>query len=147
MKTLIPVFLALFITFSVNAQNYSRVEIDLSEVSLKTMASLGLPMDAGFIKEKNLFVGEFSEKELQRLEEHDLPYDVLISDLQEYYVSRNQGVSEEDIRQAAAVSDVPVPEGFNLGSMGGSLTYEEIFAERRLYVSAIPGVDHRKAAC
>lgn len=131
MKNVILSFLAILFAITIHAQQqtYSRVEVDLEKVSLKAMASLGLPLDAGFMKDKNHYVGEFSDKDLQKMEENGVPYHMLIADLQEYYVSRNETVSEEDIRQAAALSDVPVPEGFNLGSMGGFLTYEEVMAE------------------
>ena len=111
-------------------QIHSRVEIDISEVSLKTLGSYGIPADAGYIDRKaGTFIAELSQNDLQKLADQDVEYQVLIEDMQDFYVSRNQNVSDRDVREAASQSDVPVPDGFNLGSMGGFLTYDEILAE------------------
>ncbi len=132
MKNFLLAFLlaSLFITGYTQNESYSRVEIDMSEVSLKTLGSYGIPADAGYIDRKTgVFIAELSQSDIQKLAEQDVEYQVLIEDMQDFYVSRNQNVSGRDIREAASQSDVPVPDGFNLGSMGGFLTYEEILAE------------------
>lgn len=111
-------------------QIHSRVEIDISEVSLKTLGSYGIPADAGYINRKSgTFIAELSQNDLQKLADQNVEYQVLIEDMQDFYVSRNQNVSDRDVQEAASQSDVPVPDGFNLGSMGGFLTYDEILAE------------------
>ncbi len=132
MKNYLLTLLLTFFLLTGYTQNetYSRVEIDLTEISLEVLGSYGIPADAGYLDKKaGVYVAELSQHDIQKLAEHNVEYQVLIEDMQSYYVSRNQNISDRDIREAASQSDVPVPEGFNLGSMGGFLTYEEILAE------------------
>lgn len=131
MKNYLLTLLTLLLSLSLIAQQdvYKRVSIDLSRVSLDQLAKAGLPLDAGNLQSKDTFVGEFSNAELQRLSEKGIQYEVMIEDISSFYSSRSQQVTEAQIRQAAQQMDVPIPEGFNLGSMGGFLTYEEMLAE------------------
>lgn len=121
--------LALSIASLAQTEIYSRVEIPIEGVTLEKMAKLGLPLDAGYLKKGNTFVGEFSSSGLQKLEQANIPYKTLIDDVSKFYAERSKRVTKSEIRQMAGESDVPVPDGFNLGSMGGFLTYDELLAE------------------
>ena len=127
--------LTLLLIFTLSAlveaqvQTYSRIEVNIEEATLETMAESGLPMDAGYVKNKNKFIGEFSERNLEALDNAGVDYKVLIEDMSKFYTERNKEITDKQIRKAARQSDVPVPEGFNLGSMGGFLTYDELMAE------------------
>lgn len=131
MKNYLLILLAMVLSPGLFAQQdiYSRVSIDLNNVPLERMAKMGLPLDAGNLQSKDTFIGEFSSKDLQRLSDKNISFEVLIEDVASYYANRSQQVSGQQIREAARQMDVPIPEGFNLGSMGGFLTYEEMLAE------------------
>jgi len=131
MKNFILTIATVFAFLSLEAQQdiYSRIEVPLNDNTFQIMAESGLPLDAGYLKNKSTYVGEFSERSLKALDESGLDYTVLIEDMSKFYTERNKDISDKQIREAARQSDVPVPEGFNLGSMGGFLTYDELMAE------------------
>ncbi len=147
MKNYLLSFLILLLSLSLVAQQdvYKRVSIDLSQVSLEQLAKAGLPIDAGNLQSKDTFVGEFSSAELQRLSEKGIQYEVMIEDVSSFYASRSQQVTEAQIRQAAQQMDVPIPEGFNLGTMGGFLTYDEMLAELDTMLMDYPELISEKA--
>ncbi|MCF8230855.1 MAG: immune inhibitor A [Bacteroidales bacterium] len=131
MRNYLLTFIAVVTAVIIQAQpgTYSRVEVPIQENTIKNMAELGLPMDAGYLADKSTFIGEFSQRNLQKLDQAGIDYEILIEDVSEFYVERNKEVTREQIQQKAREMDVPVPEGFNLGSMGGFLTYDELLAE------------------
>lgn len=112
------------------AQRYSRVEIDLKKTSLEKISSLGIPIE-GKVKKYSTFITEISQYELEILEKNQIPYKILIEDVEQFYKERNvkQQVEEEKTTTCYPSIHYLTPNNFNQGSMGGFLTYQEILNE------------------
>ena len=121
---LLILFIITFFTSNIFAQTmqYSRVKIDLQKEEIIKLAELGLPIDDGVKYEKDYLVGEFSEKDIQKLNENNFQYEVLIQDMTAYYLEKIKN-------SGPIVRTEKTPDNFNLGSMGGNLTLSEMLAE------------------
>ncbi len=115
-------------------EKYAQVKIYTSENGLTELAGLGLAVDHGIHKKDAFFIGDFSESELIKIRAAGFTYEVLQDDLTNYYVERNKTTTGQkkqstELCEESTVRNYAVPEGFNYGSMGGYLTYNELLAE------------------
>ncbi|MCB0569113.1 MAG: immune inhibitor A [Phaeodactylibacter sp.] len=123
---------ALFFTLSLHAQErYMRAAIHLDGKPVAALAAAGIDVTHGEWQEGRIFTSDFSESEAGRLRAAGFAVDVLIEDVQAYYVQRNQQVelrNPEDSCDYAGARRYPyaTPEHFVLGSMGGFYTYQEM---------------------
>ncbi|NUQ24603.1 MAG: immune inhibitor A [Saprospiraceae bacterium] len=114
------------------ADSYSRLRIDLSQRTLAELAALGIDADHGIHAPGRFFIGDFSAREGAMMQEAGWSTEVLIADVQAWYVeqsrqpapSRDGGICDPNARYKYAT-----PANFNLGSMAGFYTYEEMLAE------------------
>ncbi len=134
MKWILTLLVSL--TFSVfYAQNYSRCKIFTDSKGLQKLAELGVAVDHGTTKLNTFFISDFSTYEMQIMSENGFQYEVLIDDVQKFYVERNKGnqaITEKNASCSSTASSgfTPVvPTHFNLGSMGGYFTYQEFLNE------------------
>ena len=143
MKYLIAALVTFFLTFQLSGQNspeaYSRIKIDLRYTSISAVASLGLETDHGnYAKGKHL-INDFSEREMERLRENNIPFEILIEDVKAHYVNQNHAghqhavSSQVQVRglgdcgeDSATQYDYVTPTNYEYGSMGGYLTYDEL---------------------
>ena len=113
-----------------SAQQYSKVKIFTDEHPLKEVAQLGIAVDHGIVKKGQYFITDLSEYEIQKLQTANIPFEILIDDVEKYYQERNKKASESDKQGAGNCSETginyPTPSNFSLGSMGGFFTYAEI---------------------
>ncbi|MBW6492399.1 MAG: immune inhibitor A [Lentimicrobium sp.] len=126
---LLPLLFSCSMAFA-QSEKYLQVKIEVSNQTISTLASAGIPVDAGFFnKKENAFTTAISESDFRTLQNLNIPYTVEIEDLTAYYVSRNAGVNTDEILQQSmrAPSDYPVPYGFELGSCGGFSTIEQFY--------------------
>ncbi len=72
---------------------------------------------------------EVPARELEKLEDTGIPYEVLVKDLTEYYQEQNRTFGPRSGAIACAEIDHATPRNFKLGSMGGYLTLEEMKSE------------------
>lgn len=121
---------------------YSRVKIILHETSIKEVAKLGLEADHGEYAAGRHLINDFSEYEIQLLEKNNIPFEILIKDVQKYYRNLNahaHACPHEHPHQAAKdpapcdfVPDISfdyeTPENYTYGTMGGYYTYSEMLA-------------------
>lgn len=133
MKTkILTLGFSLLFVLTVFSQNmkYSKVEIEANKNVITHLQQLGIPIDAGYL-EKNKFIGELSSHELQTLEHAGIKYNILIPDVTAYYQKRNKEILAKgvDLLQRDVKDDYPTPENFELGSMGGCYTHDEVLAE------------------
>ncbi len=125
---------------------YHRVEIQLSqEKDIHTLQQLGLPLDCGgelHEHEKNrktamFYIAELSDSELDLVKKAGFKTKVLQADVAAFYAKRiaaDPVKSVADFRKMKNANwglgkDEPfyeIPEHFEMGSMGGYLTYEEL---------------------
>ena len=129
MKKLPVLFFALFIAGNMLAQNhkFSRVRISASDAQVQGLLASGIPIDDGIIKKGAFIIAELSGNNLKQLKEKGIHYEVLIDDVQSYYLERNKNASYKI--QRGTDDTYPVPDGWELGSMGGMYTLSQIQAE------------------
>lgn len=119
-------------------QQYSRIHVPATAENIKVLVQNSIPTEPGII-EDGFIVLELPHLQKIKLQELNVQHEVIIEDLAHYYAERNKDVTYEIER--AAMDEYPVPEGWELGSMGGMYTYEEVLAEldtmRQLYPTLI----------
>lgn len=129
MKKSLLLFALLFTVFSLTAQThkYSRIQIPRGVEQAMHLSTLGINLDNAYSSPEGDLIFEAASFELQRLKEKGIVYDVLIEDMTHYYVERNKKPeSLIDLHTGSLLSQsYPVPDGFELGSMGGYSTYDE----------------------
>ncbi len=126
----------LLFSLHITAQNnltYSKARIHInSNTDLNTLTQNGIAADHGTVKENTFIESIFSTTEIAKAKDLGFSVEILIPDAKKYY--------REHIRDAAytknpapcansEIIDYQTPENFNLGSMGGFLTYTEMLAE------------------
>ncbi len=115
-------------------QLYYRVSVDLRCHSMEELLQTGVACDHGGLDPGKSFTGEFSQWEMDQLDAAGIKYKILIEDLSAYYEDRLKDSPEADshalIYPGPCAGELyPVPANFNLGSMGGYLTYAEMLVE------------------
>ncbi|MNU76213.1 Carboxypeptidase T precursor [compost metagenome] len=136
MKTTLLLF-SFLISYWGFSQEYSRVKVLTDSKGLQTLAELGIAVDHGTVKRETFFISDFSADEINQIREAGFQVEILIPDVQAYYVSQNankgQAVTEKNIacppNNGSSGFTPVVPNNFNLGSMGGFYTYQEFIAE------------------
>ena len=135
MRILITLCL-LCISVSLFAQNqpekYQRAKIYYnSPDDIVNLGRLDIAVDHGIHKRNHFIISDFSVAELNRARKAGYTVDVLIEDSQAHFIKLNKSIIIETKNATCnGISvDYAVPDNFNLGSMGGYLTYQEILDE------------------
>lgn len=134
-------FITLFIlvAFSVFGfgQSYSRCKVSLEGKSIADLAQLGVETDHGALAEGKSFTTDFSAAEIQTIRNAGFAVEILIPDVQKWYVDQNTAPTIAAERGAAPcggvsnsvdVGNYPIPQNYTTGSMGGYPTYAEMLA-------------------
>lgn len=156
MKIFKSPLLIIFLSFLSNcfSQDYSRLKILGSNEDLLKMASLGVTIDHGYHKDGYFFISDFSKEERQILNENQFNYEVLIEDVQAYYLAQLTKPNNIDFElknsncsgsQGGGSFSPNTPSHFNLGTMGGYLKYEEMLAELDEMFAVFPDLITAKA--
>lgn len=116
-----------------NESHYTKSRIFFNSNSdLKTLIDNGIAADHGTVKENTYIESVFSSREIEIAKKLGYKVDIIIKDMQKYYFNtiRNQVRSEvKNPAPCGGINTYTTPEHFNLGSMGGFLTYAEMLAE------------------
>jgi carboxypeptidase T len=156
MKTyILSICLVVLFYFGFNAQEYSRVKVFGNQEELTRLSQLGVTLDHGIRKEGMFFISDFSKYEIQTMEKYGYDYEILIPDVQAYYInilsnpdqphsSKNATCSGSSGSGSSTFSPV-TPSNFNLGTMGGYLKYNEMLAELDAMVAQYPNLITAKA--
>lgn len=133
MRTLITILLCCTI-FSLHAQDFNSVKIELNDRPIHELAKMGLDVEHGEYAKGKHFIGVFSDSELIKIEEAGFEYQILIENLTDHIRSnhhnhshnhsgtfRNPGPCDEDSSE-----EPDVPENFEMGSFLGFFTYQEM---------------------
>ena len=128
-----------FITISVTAQKpevYSKARIYYNSVEeFQKLVQSGIAMDHGKHKKGVFFESDFSETEINIAQNLGATVEILINDVQQYYIERNQNTKTATLKNTTCSnsgSSTPTytnPTNYNHGSMGGFLTYAEVMQE------------------
>jgi PKD repeat protein len=121
------------------SQKYSRVKVFANQQELLNLSNLGVPTDHGMRKKNTFLISDFSENEIQIMADYGFSYEVQIDDVKAFYKDRlsKPNIGEELKNEecdgasggASGGFDPGEPNNFNLGSMGGYLTYDEMLDE------------------
>jgi len=133
-----------------SAQVYQEVKIYAAPESLKTIASLGIAVDNGTYS-NGIWQTILSATEVDRVRNAGFIIDIVKEDYSKYVAERNRAAGEEvreinrQIRTKSIVSyEYPVPAHFELGSMGGYYTPQEILNELDSMHLFYPGLISQK---
>ncbi|MEL6812854.1 MAG: M14 family zinc carboxypeptidase [Bacteroidota bacterium] len=140
-------FLLLSSTLILSAQEtqeiYQRAKISYSESSdLDRLAELDIPAEHGIHKVGHFIISEFSISELDRARANGFQVEVLIPDAKAHFLLEN--LKNEPTRQfnpsCGGGTVYETPANFNLGSMGGYLTYQELLDELDAMAAQYPNL-------
>lgn len=139
------IILALLVSVSVFAQDiqekHQRAQIFYSQSSdLVALEKMGIPVEHGIHKAGFFVISDFSVSEIAIARQAGYQVDVLIADSKVHFISENSKKAAARNLSCAIDGDdeYPVPNNFNLGSMGGFLTYQEILDELDAMKAAYP---------
>ncbi|MCK9398601.1 MAG: immune inhibitor A [Bacteroidales bacterium] len=133
MKRLIfTMILSVMMLFAAAQAQFSRVKLFANHDDMVNLAARGLAIDHGVFKSGVYVICELSERELAIADAAGIRYEVLIPDMTKYYVERNKPFLSrlDEIKHAKYTlsRDWPVPEGFELGTVGGFLSIDQAMA-------------------
>jgi carboxypeptidase T len=147
-------FLLLFSTtfLFAQSQNFSRIKISLEGKNIGQLAAMGLDVEHGDYEADQSFTGDFSTREMQQISAAGFTYETIIADVQEHYVAQNRDAftqaEQRTVGDCSGVGfyDYFIPDNFELGSMGGFLTYEEMLANLDAMHALYPDLITERAA-
>jgi carboxypeptidase T len=146
-KTLLLIFfllsLSTFAQRQLEKSHRARIYYKTNE-NLKKLEKFGLAMDHGIHKKGVWLTSDFYDSEIAIARNLGLQVDIEINDVQQFYADQNnkkQASNPENVNCAGAATTYITPTNFNLGSMGGYLTYTQMLQElddmRTLYPNLI----------
>jgi hypothetical protein len=113
--------------------NYSRVKIYATEQEhFDALMGRGVCLENLDVRKGVYIIGEFSDVELEKIQETQIPYEVLINNMSKHYEKQNKAKSVKKINRELKKKakkkreDSRTPVNFHLGSMGGYFTLNEI---------------------
>ncbi|GGG33144.1 hypothetical protein GCM10011344_37580 [Dokdonia pacifica] len=133
------IYLIIFLLsfFAISAQEkletYQRAKISFNQDSdLFRLQQLDIPADHGIKKKDHFIISDFSVSELERARINGFQVEVLIEDIRAHAAEQNR-LNTPLQRNASCSEDTgavyPTPDNFNLGSLGGYMTYQEFLDE------------------
>jgi len=135
MKHLLSLLLLLLIPTLMRAQTYQEVRVHAAPESIRTIASLGLAVDDGMYRD-GIWSTVLTVAEVAKLKNAGFTVDVIREDLTKYIQERNLQMAGEikeinsRIRtKSMPMTQYPVPVHFELGSMGGYYTPDQVLNE------------------
>ena len=156
MKSFVLSIVFFSLSWTLNAQDYSRLKVFVNEQQLVKLGNLGVAVDHGIRKEGTFFISDFSSAERAIMDQYEFTYDVLIEDVEQYYIDmlNNPQKQEPSLKNSICSStsgggsgylNPNTPTNFNLGTMGGYLKYTEMLAELDAMVQQYPNLITAKA--
>jgi PKD repeat protein len=153
---MIKKFLLLLVAFMGSysfGQQYSRVKVNANAEELLQLSNLGVTVDHGTYKQNTFFISDFSAREIQIMEANGFDYEILIADVQKYYIEQNTTSESKMLKNATCSGssgggfgfNPATPTNFNQGTMGGYLTYSQMLAELDAMVAQYPTLITAKA--
>ncbi|MFM7565724.1 MAG: M14 family zinc carboxypeptidase [Flavobacteriales bacterium] len=148
-----------FYSFGLLAQapsGYVRLKINTDEQGLQFLSQQGITIDHGLRKDGQYFISDFSTQEMEQIQSLGFSTDVLIPDVVAYYEHVLSQASNEPVSHNPTCAGTPgnatnpylnpsTPSHFNLGSMGGYLTYNQLLTELDEMAATYPNLITVKA--
>jgi len=139
--TLLLLSIFLIPALEVCSQKYSRIKLKADKQQIELLRFSGLLTERIFQDKKGEWTTDISEQELDMLIASGLDIDILIHDLSSFYEERNQAFQDEKAVQDALTStnmEWPVPEDFELGSVGGFCSIDEVIGHLNNMITKYP---------
>ncbi len=109
---------------------YHRAKVSLKNKDIRSLALLGIETDHGQLAPGRFLINDFSEREIQRMEEAGFSCKILIEDVSAYYVQANRQAEEVALAKSLScqqtATNYETPEHYQDGSMGGYFTFSEM---------------------
>ncbi|MFT5236876.1 MAG: carboxypeptidase T [Flavobacteriaceae bacterium] len=142
----------LFVCFLGYAQEtqeiYQRAKINYNSIEdLSRLDRLGLAIDHGTHKRGFFIISDFSTSEIETARNAGFSVDILIEDSKEYFLKQNRNnepTQRNPTCSGSGVIDYQTPANFQLGSMGGYLTYQEMLDNLDLMQTLYPNLISQK---
>jgi hypothetical protein len=134
----------LFLALAAVSQDYSysRVKIYTDAGGLRQLQSMGLPVDDSEVRPGAWIITELSREELSVIEAAGFHFEVLVEDLKSFYRERNKPLMERLDQLVRADYELsmewPVPDGFELGSVGGFCSIDQMQAHIDNMIATYP---------
>ncbi len=115
-----------------NTIRYQKARIHYTTTdNFKKLLNSGIAIDHGIKRSKKYVESVFSEHEIIRVKALGYNVDILIDDMTQHVLNRNSinSIKKNPTPCDLHIIDYPTPSNFNLGSMGGYLTYTEVLQE------------------
>lgn len=134
MRNLFLLAFSLF-TISIFAQTekHHRVKIDISDKGILELSKVGIAVDHGEYKKGFSFTSDLSDTEIKAVKKLGYNYEIQIEDVSNYYAHQNDNLKNynphNEVMAGGACNSCPqfqTPANFNLGSMGGFFTHQEM---------------------
>jgi hypothetical protein len=148
MKQFAILIIAFFVGICGFAQErFVRIAIDDQNFKSDVLGKAGIAVEEAHY-DKNLgFVLEVSESEVRTISAFNIPYKVLIDDLSDWYSKRNlESKASDSYDNQLATTNIPVPNGFSLGSMGGYCTLDELYVHLDTMAARFPNLITNRAS-
>ena len=139
---IIIIFLQFNYVNSQEAELYHRVKINYnSSENFERLIESGIPLDHGIHKKHQYFESDFSESEIQLIENLNIDYNIEIYDLKSFYKNRNNPNHKDYISKSnnknvtceeSDISDYITPQNYDIkdgSNFGGFYTYSEMLEE------------------
>lgn len=139
----------LFGTFQLFSQDYSRVRVFADQEKIQELMEKGVPLDHGMRKPGVFIETDLSSDEIGILQNEGINYEILISDVQAFYVERNLNTDLRSSRstcEGALWEQYDTPSNFTTGSMAGFYTYQEFLDQLDSMASKFPNLITAKQA-
>ena len=133
------------LSFSQNIQEkHQRAKINYSQIDdLNRLDLLGIPVDHGIHKRGFFVISDFSVSEIEKARNAGFTVDILIEDSKEYFLEQNNlknPIQRNPTCEGSGAIDYQTPDNFELGSMGGYFTYQEILDQLDLMKALYPSI-------
>lgn len=112
-------------------EKFQRVKISYSDAnSLKSLKSMGIAVDHGIHKKGHFIISEYAVSEIEKASAAGYQVEILVDDVKENFLQQNRSPAPVRNPSCAEMSAAyETPANFNLGSMGGYFTYQELLDE------------------
>lgn len=128
-RTFVQLLFILLTGAYVTAQNYTRVAIFCTPEQMPILAQTGIAIDHPVLHTKYKIVCDLSIEEHERAKTAGFNTEIIISDLEQWMIDKLHSESGKELEILEKSASLPVPPGFNFGTMGGYLKYAEILLE------------------
>ncbi len=137
------------LSFAQNAQEkHQRAKINFNTPNdLAKLDALGIPVDHGTHKKGHFVISDFSVSEIAAARSAGYSVEILIEDSREYFLQQNKlkmPAERNPTCSGGGATEYETPTNFNLGSMGGYLTYQEMLNELDQMATLYPNLITQK---